>query len=176
MTAATAHLWAVGYDEVGRADEVRQEILRLGETHCLILLNTAVVVRHEDGRVTLDGEAFVTATNLPKGGLARFLAALALAAPPLTGAAAGTYLRATGGAAADCGINEDFIREVEQQMKPGTSALFVLDHAGDMGPLLQGLRGLGGTVLRTTVDTERAALIQATLSDVAIDSPKEHRP
>jgi uncharacterized membrane protein len=160
----TAHLWAVGFDDVGRAAQVRDEVVRLGEKRCLVLHHTAVVVRYPDGSCTLDGEAFVNATNLPKHSLARFLAGLALAAPPLSGAAAGTFLRATDYASPGVGISEEFICDVERLMKPGTSALFVLDQVGDLEPLLHEIRGLGGTVLKTNVDLERVKLIQSTLS------------
>lgn len=47
-------------------------------------------------------------------------------------------------------------------MKPGTSTLFVLDDEGDM--ILHGIRGLGGTVVKTNVDLERSKLIQSTLA------------
>jgi uncharacterized membrane protein len=49
-------------------------------------------------------------------------------------------------------------------MKPGTSALFVLDHEGDMEMILHAIQGLGGTVLKTNVDVKRAELIQSTLA------------
>ena len=49
-------------------------------------------------------------------------------------------------------------------MKPGTSALFVLDYEGDMDIVLREIRGLGGTVLKTNVDVDRAKLIQSTLA------------
>jgi uncharacterized membrane protein len=49
-------------------------------------------------------------------------------------------------------------------MKPGASALFVLDDEGDMDVILHNIRGLGGTMLKTSVDLERAKLIQSTLS------------
>src|SRR5215472_7992986 len=58
------HLWAIGYNDMGRAEQVRHEIIRLGDKHCLILLDTAVVVRYPDGSVTLDGEPFVAAVDL----------------------------------------------------------------------------------------------------------------
>jgi uncharacterized membrane protein len=161
MTKA-GHLWAIGYDDMGRAEQVRHETTRLGERHCLILLDTAVAVRYPDGSVTLDGEPFVAVTNIRGHTSASFLAGLALAAPPLTGAAVGALLGSTG-------IDEDFVCEVERLMKPGTSALFVLDQEGDMDAILQGIRGLGGTVLKTTVDLERAKLIQSTLAAAATD-------
>src|SRR6516162_431639 len=121
------HLWAIGYDDMNRAEQVRAEIARLSERHCLILLDTAVVVRYSDGCVTLDGEPFVAATNFRGHTFASFLAGLALGAPPLTAAAAGALVRRTGGVAGDVGIADEFIREVAQMMMPGTSALFVLD-------------------------------------------------
>jgi uncharacterized membrane protein len=49
-------------------------------------------------------------------------------------------------------------------MNPGTSAIFLLDSEGDMDQILHAIRGLGGTVLKTNVDVERARLIQSTLS------------
>jgi uncharacterized membrane protein len=161
------HLWAVGYDDMERAEQVRAAIGKLGETHCLALLDSAVVVRYPDGCVTLDGEPLVAAVPLRGRTLVNFLAGLALGAPPLTGAAVGGWVGRNGGAAAEAGLDDDFIREVGAQMKPGTSALFVLDREGDMSAILQGIRGLGGKVLRTNVDLQRAELIQITLAAAA---------
>jgi uncharacterized membrane protein len=158
------HLWAVGYDDMERAEQVRVEVTKLGNRQCLIVRDTAVVVRYPDGSVTLDGEPLVAATNFSGRTFASFLAGLALGAPPLTGAVAGALVRGTGGVANEVGIADHFVSEVAGLMKPGTSALFVLDQAGDMAAILQGIRGLGGTVLKTNVDLERAKLIQSTLA------------
>jgi uncharacterized membrane protein len=86
-------------------------------------------------------------------------------AAPLTGATIGALLGSAGTAAAThTGIREDFIHEVESMMKPGTSALFMLDEVGDLEVSLHRIRGLGGTVLKTNVDLERAKLMQSTLA------------
>jgi hypothetical protein len=58
MTTAS-HLWAIGYDDMERAYQVRDEIARLGwesgqAGNYLLLLDLAVVVRHPDGSFTLD--------------------------------------------------------------------------------------------------------------------------
>ena len=45
--------------------------------------------------------------------------------------------------------------------------LFALDDEGDMDVILHAIRGLGGTVLKTNVDVERAKLIQSTLATAA---------
>src|SRR5262249_21365021 len=53
------HLWALGYDDMARADQVRGEITELGwgagkASKYLLLEDIAVVARHPDGRFTLD--------------------------------------------------------------------------------------------------------------------------
>jgi uncharacterized membrane protein len=121
------HLWAIGFDDVERADQVRNEIARLGTT-------------------------------------VGFLAGLVLSAP-LTGAIVGAALGSVGTAVtAQAGIGEEFVRDVEDLLEPGTSALFVLDAEGDMELILHRIHGLGGTVVRTNVDPERAKLIQSMLA------------
>jgi uncharacterized membrane protein len=172
----TGHLWAIAYNDMGRADQVREEITRLGwgtgkAGTYLILLDIAVVVRHPDGSFTLDRKPFPGVTNILGCTVAGFLAGLVVAAP-LTGAAIGALVGSAGTAAsaAAVGVGDDFVREVEGLMKPGTSALFVLDHEGNMEVILHAIKGLGGTVLKTNVDLERAKLIQSTLAAAPADT------
>ena len=115
--------------------------------------------------VTLDRERFPAVSNVLGGSAVGFLAGLVLGVP-LAGAAVGAMLGGAGSAIglAATGIDGDFISEVQGLMKPGTSAVFVLDCAGNMDVILHGIRGLGGTVLKTNVDVERARLIQSTLA------------
>jgi uncharacterized membrane protein len=168
MTRNT-HLWAFGYDNMEQADHVRDQVMGLGwnrggvDTH-LILLDIAVVVRHPDGSFTFDRKPFPSAANILGCSVVGFLAGLVVA-NPWAGAAIGALLGGAGTAvAARAAIGDDFIREVKELMKPGTSALFVLDDEGDMEAILHAIRGLGGTVLKTNVDLERAKLIQTTLA------------
>lgn len=59
-------MWAIGYDSMERADQVRDKIARLAwdcgqAAKYLILLDSAVVVRHPDGTFTLDRRPFPAA-------------------------------------------------------------------------------------------------------------------
>ena len=94
-----------------------------------------------------------------------FLAGLVIGVP-IVGAAIGAAVGGAGAAmsVASAGIADDFVKDAQRLMKPGTSAIFVLDSAGDMDTILHAIRGLGGTVLKTNVDVERARLIQSTLA------------
>jgi uncharacterized membrane protein len=161
----SGHLWAIGYDNVERASEVRDEVTKLGwGKSYLILEDVAVVVRHPDGTFALDRDRFPAASNVLGCTVVGFLAGLVLGAP-LVGATVGAMVGGAGTAVAvTVGIGNDFVREVEGLMKPGTSVLFILDSEGDMDVILRAIRGLGGTVLKTNVDVERARLIQSTLA------------
>jgi uncharacterized membrane protein len=172
-----SHLWAIGYDDVGRADEVRDEIKRLGwDKHYLILVDVAVVVRHADGSFTFNQEPFPAIYNILGCTAVGFLAGLVLAAP-LAGATVGALLGGVGSVTtSSVGIRDDFVREVEGLMKPGTSALFVLDDEGDMDVILHRIRGLGGTLLKTNVDVERAKLIQSTLAAGSAGTTEPGKP
>jgi uncharacterized membrane protein len=139
------HLWAIGYDDMTGADRVRHEITGLGwDKPYLLLEDVAVVVRHPDGSFAVDREPFPAVPNILSWTAVGFVAGLVLAAP-LVGAAVGAVLGGAGSAvAAGVGIGDDFVHEVEAMMKPGTSALFVLDDEGDMDVILHAIRGSAG--------------------------------
>ncbi len=163
-----ANLWAVGFDDAERAAKLRDEIAWLGwEKHYLNLLDVAVAVRYPDGSLTLNGEPFPIVTNVVGRPLASFLAGLALGAPPMTGEAVGAMLSEFGACAVAAGLSDDFVRELAGLVRPGTSVLFVLDDGGDIDAILPAIRGMGGTLVKTNVDLERAKRVQASLADSA---------
>jgi uncharacterized membrane protein len=175
MTTA-AHLWAITYDDPARADQVRDEISKLAWDQgnagkYLILLDIVVVVRHPNGSFTFDQKPFPGVANIVCCATAGFLAGLVIAAP-LSGAVIGAIVGSAGtvAAATSTGISLEFVKEVEGLMKPGTSALFVLDDQGDMDTILQMIRGLGGTIVKTNVDLERTKLIQAALAAAPVET------
>jgi uncharacterized membrane protein len=167
--ATRAHLWAIGYEDVTGASKLRDKITELAwgsgkASKELVLLDAAVVVRNPDGTFVLDHKPFPTASNIVALTTVGMLAGLVLGTP-LTGAAIGAALGSAGSAvSATSVVDSEFIREIESLMKPGSSALFVLDAEGDVNTIQNSIRGLGGTILKTNVDLERARLIQSALS------------
>jgi uncharacterized membrane protein len=99
----------------------------------LVLEDIAVVVRHADGTFTVDSAPLSAIANISSFTAAGFLAGVVVAAP-LTGATIGAMIGSVGSAiaAAVKSLSPDFIREVEELMKPDTSTLFILDHQRDM--------------------------------------------
>jgi uncharacterized membrane protein len=164
-----AHLWAIGFDDMTGADKAREVITKLGwgtgqVGRHLVLLDMAVVVRQPDGSFTYERQPFASIGNILGCTVLGWLTGLVMAAP-LTGALIGAAVGTAGSATmTSVGIDQAFVREIEGLMKPGTSALFVLDEEGNLDVILHEIQGLGGTVLKTNVDLERAKLIQATLA------------
>src|SRR5262249_61235078 len=112
-------------------------VRRVGAGTRLLLNDVAVVVRHPDGSFPLDRQRFPSAENVLGASAVGFIAGLVLGVP-IVGAAIGAMVGGAGTALSvtSAGIGKDFVTEVQESMKPGTSALFVLDAGGDMEVIL----------------------------------------
>src|SRR4051812_35588929 len=94
----SGNLWAIGYDDMERANQVGDDIVNLGwDKHYLLLDEVAVVVRRPDGSFILNREAFPAAPNVLGSSVVGFLAGLVLGAP-LVGATIGAVVGGTGAA------------------------------------------------------------------------------
>jgi uncharacterized membrane protein len=90
---------------------------------------------------------------------------------PLVGAAIGAASGAIGGALTDVGINDRWIKDVAVAIQPGTAALFLLIRKVTADKVLEGIRGEGGTVMRTSLDHTKEAALQAALTGVQASVP-----
>jgi uncharacterized membrane protein len=89
---ASAHLWAIGFDDMEGAEQARDEIAKLGwDEYYLCLLDLAVVVRNAEGMFTVERQPFPAVANILGCTTVGLLAGLVLAAP-LTGAIVGAAL------------------------------------------------------------------------------------
>jgi len=85
---------------------------------------------------------------------------------PLTGAAIGAASGAISGALTDVGISDRWMKDAAAAIEPGTAALFLLIRKVTADKVLQGLRGEGGRVMRTSFDHTKEAALQAALAGV----------
>ena len=58
---------------------------------------------------------------------------------------------------------DDFMKELSDNMSPGTSALFVLIRKATVDKVLDELHGSGGKVLKTSLSHEDEAKLQAAI-------------
>jgi uncharacterized membrane protein len=83
---------------------------------------------------------------------------------PLAGAAIGAGAGAVSGALTDFGIDDKFMKDVAEAIPPGGAALFLLVRKMTTDKVLEGLKGIGGTVLRTSFDKSKDDAIRAALA------------
>jgi uncharacterized membrane protein len=163
-TIGDLNLWALGYDEPARAKEVRAEILRVESIYGLHVHDAIVVRRLQDGSFTMEREdsPSVSAGILGTGFLGMLVGLVVL--QPMAGAAIGATLGGlTVASARQIVVDQAFLNDVKELIKPGTSALFLLTKTDHPEAVLRDIRGLGGIVLRTDVNADLARQVQESL-------------
>jgi uncharacterized membrane protein len=84
---------------------------------------------------------------------------------PLLGMAVGAAMGAMTGAMADVGISDDFIRNVRDQVTPGTSALFLLTSNVVVDRVLDEFKQTGATLISTNMSHEQEAKLREAFAE-----------
>jgi uncharacterized membrane protein len=160
-----ATLVVIDYESEIKAEEVRLALLKMQKEYLIDLADAVVVVRDAQGRVKLRQLYNLTAAGAVSGGFWGALIGL-IFLNPLFGMAIGAAAGAISGALTDVGIDDDFMRNLAQTLKPGTAALFVLIRQMTADKVLEEIKQFGGTLIMTNLchDNEnklRAALASA---------------
>lgn len=160
-------LLVYAYNEEGKADEVLKALQKLDKTGIIAVLNAAVLVMDKDGKVRLRETEDVDAKRGALfGAVAGGLVGL-LGGPVgvIVGAAAGA---ATGGVAAhriDMGFSDEYLREIQESLKPGSSAIIALVEHEWVERVIQELEEFEGQLFRQSLKADIAAQLAATDSD-----------
>lgn len=146
-------LVVVAYPNEFQAEEVRLRLLKMQQEYLVDLEDAVIAVRKEDGKIKLLQLHNLTGAGAVSGGFWGLLIGL-LFMNPLLGAAVGAGAGAISGALADVGINDEFMKQLGQNLKPGGSMLFILFRSITMDKALQELKGTGGTIIQTSLSHE----------------------
>ena len=153
----------VSYPNEFQAEEVRLRLLRMQKEYLVDLEDAAIAVRKENGKIKLRQLYNLTGVTALSGGFWGLLIGL-IFLNPLLGAAVGAGAGAVSGALADVGINDRFMKDVAEQLKPGGSMLFVLFRSISLDKALAELEGTGGTIIRTSLSHEDEDRLRAALT------------
>ena len=159
-------LIAVGYDDPFKAEEVRLKFQKMQKAYLVDLDDAVVAVKNAKGKVKLDQSHNLTALGALSGGFWGTLIGL-LFLNPLFGLAVGAAAGAVAGALRDVGINDQFMKDLAEALKPNTSALFVLVRKITPDRVLEELKGTGGKILQTSLSHEESDRLQNTLAEAA---------
>jgi uncharacterized membrane protein len=136
-------------DDAGNALKSLRQIEKSGR---LKLVDTAVIVKDADGKTHVKNEVSSgTETGAVIGGI---LGPFLFFAFPVAGIAIGAGAGALIGKVFDTGVDQKFVKDVQEALQPNHSALFVVGDAGDRNAVLAALRPYKGEVYQTTLSSE----------------------
>ena len=159
-------LVVVGYDEPFKAEEIRMKLQKMQAAYLIDMEDAVVAVKNAKGKVKLHQSFNMTAIGAVGGGFWGALIGL-LFLNPIMGMALGATAGAISGTLRDLGINDQFMKNLAETMKPNTSALFVLVRKAQPERVLEQLKGTGGKVLQTSLSHEEVDKLQDTLAEAA---------
>lgn len=159
-------LIAVSFEDKNKATEVLNKLVGLQRDYLLDLEDAVVAIRDEEGKVKIKQSVDLTAEGAVRGGLWGSLIGLILGGPLGMLLAGGTTAAfgAIAGSVSDYGIDDNFIKEVGDQLKPGTSAMFILLREFVEDKVLDELQGVQGTIIKTSLSKEAEARLARILS------------
>ena len=163
-------LVVIAFPTEAKAEEVRQKLLGMQKEYLLELGDAVIAVKDAQGRIKLNQLVNTTAAGAVSGTFWGSLIGL-IFLMPLAGAAIGAASGALGGALTDVGLNDKWMKEAAASIQPGTAALFVLVRKATADKVLEGLKGEGGTVMKTSLDHTKEAALQAALTGVRAAVP-----
>jgi uncharacterized membrane protein len=159
-------LVAIAYPDEATAGEVAQTLLELQREHLIELDDLVVAIRKEDGKIKLRQSFNPAATGAAGGALWGGLIGL-LFLMPLLGAAIGGATGAAAGAMSDVGVDDRFMKELGEKLKPGGAALFVLVRRSTPDKVLPRVSQYGGEVIHSSLSEEAEETLREALREPA---------
>ena len=167
-----ATLVVIGYESEVKAEEVRLALLKMQKEYLIDLADAVVVVRDAQGKVKLRQLYNLTAAGAVSGGFWGTLIGL-IFLNPLFGLAVGAAAGALSGALSDVGIDDKFMKELAETLKPGTAALCVLIRQMTPDKVMEEIQKFGGTVIKSNLCHENEAKLREALASVQTTSPSK---
>jgi len=160
-------LIVMAFDTEDEAEKVREALVSGKKQGLLQIDDAAVVVKDASGKVHVKNQVSRgtwTATGV--GGLLGLLIGTIFF--PLGGLVMGLAGGALVGRMMNLGVDGKFVKQVEEEIQPGTSALFILAGNADPTGALAILRQFEGRVIQTNLSSEAEESLRRALGD---DSP-----
>jgi uncharacterized membrane protein len=147
-----SNLIVLTFDDTEQAGQVFEAIKQAQTGGHIKVEDAAVIVKDESGKVHIKNQLDKTvAVGAVGGGILGLMIASVFF--PLAGLAIGAIGGALIGKSMDKGVDQKFVKDVTETLKPGSSALFVIG-SGDPAVVLAILRPYQGTVYQTTLSSE----------------------
>lgn len=158
-----ANLMVFAFDDQGSAGQMSDKLVSLQKQQLITVVDAAIVTRAADGKPKIKQLNNLTGAGAMGGafwgmlfGMLFFMPWMGLAVGALSGALAGKF--------SDYGIDDAFIKEVGESVKPNTSALFLLVDNAVADKVIPEVKEFNPKVVRTSMSTEQEAKLKELLS------------
>ncbi|WP_223597125.1 DUF1269 domain-containing protein [Brucella suis] len=165
----------IAFPDEQKAEEVRQRVLELQREYLIELGDAVVVVKDSDGRVKLNQLVNSTAAGAVSGALWGTLIGF-IFFMPLVGTALGAATGAIGGKLTDVGIDDNFMKDAASVLQPGSAGLFLLIRKMTTDKVLADLKGIGGTIVRTSLDEKAENALRKAIAEHVVSSATQTAP
>nr|WP_294548829.1 DUF1269 domain-containing protein [uncultured Rhodopila sp.] len=154
----------IAFDNEQQAEEVRTKILELQQEYLIDIGDAVIATRDEKGRIKLNQLFHTTGAGALSGAFWGMLIGW-IFLMPFVGAAVGAAGGAVGGALTDVGISDNQMKQAARDaLQPGKAGLFLLIRKMTTDKVLADLKGVGGTVIRTSFDHAKENALKEALA------------
>jgi len=154
-------LVAIAYPDLDTAKQVTANAGRAQEAHEIELDDMVIVERRGDGKVKLHQPSMAGAGAVSGalwGGLIGLIFFM-----PLFGMALGAATGAAAGSASDYGIDDNFMKELGDELAPGSAAVLFLVRQVSVDKILPNIQ-IEGKIMRTSLADEQEEQLAAALA------------
>jgi uncharacterized membrane protein len=146
-------LIVVAFDNETGAEQMREAMIQLQKEYIVELADAAVVVRTQDGKVRVKQAHDLVGAGAVGGAFWGMLIGLVFLMP-WVGAAVGAAAGAISGKFTDIGVDDNFIKRVGEEIKPGNSALFLLITKQTSDRMIEEFHKFKGSIIQTSLSHE----------------------
>ena len=159
-----SRLIVITFENEEEAGQVRETVRQLQKQNLLSLDDSAVVVKDANGKVSVQNQMD---RGVKVGAISGGLIGLLIGSIffPLSGLIIGAVGGALVGKSTDLGVDQKFVKDVENAMHPGTSAIFLRVRDADQNAAFAALKPYKGTVYHSSLSTQGEETLRRVLKD-----------
>lgn len=158
-------LIAIVYPDMNTAKDAFSTLKQLQKEYIVNLEDAAYITKDKHNKINLQQSMGTTGAGASGGAIWGALIGLLFLAP-VAGAIIGGSIGALAGKASDYGIDDKFMKELANEMKPGSSALFMLGDSQAPDKLKEVMAQYGGTIITSSLPKDAQEKIQKELDSM----------
>jgi uncharacterized membrane protein len=159
-----SELIVIGYDDQATATQAYNQVLALNKDFVVTLSGLALVTVDAEGKSHVETPQKIVGVSAASGALWGMLIGLLFFVPGV-GLLLGGAMGALFGKLNKSGVNEQFRTQVQEMLKPGSSAVVVMASKITEDKFGDAMGQYGGTLLKTSLSEEDEKELAAELAD-----------